>query len=142
MPKPPPLFAQSKSDNCTLACFRMILAQYGIAVTEERLEAQVEKEPGGVHIDNLAKLIELYPFTAQIVQLELDAIESLIVRGVFPIAYVNRVYFGKRTPLSRAYATQHTATRLSPSGNGLYRRDGTAADTLSLIHISEPTRPY
>lgn len=56
MPALPPLFGQARSDTCTLACLRMVLAHHGIEVTERALEAQVAKQAGGVAIEELAQL--------------------------------------------------------------------------------------
>jgi hypothetical protein len=95
VPTPPPVFSQTKHDNCTLACLRMILAYHGIEVAETELEVQANKEPGGVYIENLAMLAKRYGFSAEIAELDLDAIRNLVARGVFPIVYLNRVYFEK-----------------------------------------------
>jgi ABC-type bacteriocin/lantibiotic exporter with double-glycine peptidase domain len=121
VPTPPPLFSQTKDDNCTLAYLRMILAYQGIEVAETELEVQANKEPGGVHIENLAKLAESYGFSAEIAELDLDAISNLLAVGVFPVVYLNRVYFEKRIPIDYRYAlanAQYHAvvpTRISPT---------------------------
>jgi ABC-type bacteriocin/lantibiotic exporter with double-glycine peptidase domain len=103
MPVRLPLFRQEKEDNCSLACLRMILASYGIQVTESRLEAEVHKDLGGVFIEDLAQLSQRYGFTGEIVELDLDAVGNLLAQGVFAIVYLNRLHFGKKMSLSRRY---------------------------------------
>ena len=121
MPTPPPVFSQTKDDNCTLACLRMILAYDGIEVAETELEVQANKEPGGVHIGNLAELAGSYGFTAEIAELDLDSICNLLARGIFSIVYLNRIYFEKKFPMDYRYAlanAQYHAvvpTRISPT---------------------------
>lgn len=99
---PPPLLGQQKNDTCALACLRMILAQHGIQVEEQLLEEQTSKyQDTGVHVEDLARLAERYGFGTEIVELELDTIGHLIARGIFPIVYLNRVYFEKAFPLDK-----------------------------------------
>ncbi len=82
----------------------MILAHHGIEVTESTLEAKVKKDFGGIQIENLAKLAESYGFTVGIAELDLDAMSILIGQGIFPIVYLNRVYFVTKAAIHRRYA--------------------------------------
>lgn len=104
MPLPPPPYRQRKSDSCAVACLRMILAQHGIAVDEVTLERQVAKQPGGVHIEDLADLARAFHFTVEILPLALKSISSLLKRGVYPIVYLNRAHFELRFPSARKVA--------------------------------------
>ncbi|MBI4605908.1 MAG: C39 family peptidase [Planctomycetes bacterium] len=88
MPSKPPFFAQEKPETCALACLRMVLAYHGIQVSEDALARQVELEPGGVSISELERVARRLGLRAEARQLDLQAIATLLARGVYPIVYV------------------------------------------------------
>ncbi len=104
MPPPPPLFGQEKDDTCALACLRMILARHGMNIPEATLEAQTNKQAGGVYIEDLRNLAGQYGFDAEVRRLDIPLIADLLDQGIFPIVYLNRVHFDRRHPLPRSVA--------------------------------------
>ncbi|MBI4601995.1 MAG: C39 family peptidase [Planctomycetes bacterium] len=87
MPSRPPFFAQERPETCALACLRMILAHEGISVSEEELVKEAQREPGGVHIDELARLAERHDLRAEIRELDIDSAAQLLASGTFAIAF-------------------------------------------------------
>jgi len=104
MPGVPPLFREGKTDNCALACLRMLLAHYGTDVAEETLEAEAAKQPGGVFIEELAQLARQHGLAAEIKALTLDQIAEQVAAEVFPIVYLNRVHLDRKFPVARTLA--------------------------------------
>jgi ABC-type bacteriocin/lantibiotic exporter with double-glycine peptidase domain len=98
MSSKPPFFRQGRSDTCALACLRMLLAHHGLEATEAELLLAVSMEPGGVHIEELARLAELYGLQPEIQRLKLDAMKDLVTHQNFPIVFLNRM------PLDRELA--------------------------------------
>jgi ABC-type bacteriocin/lantibiotic exporter with double-glycine peptidase domain len=82
----------------------MILAQHGIDIPESTLAEQADKQVGGVDIEKLPALARMYGLRAEIVQLDIEAIAEWINQDVFPIVYLNRVYFEKKGLLERKSA--------------------------------------
>ena len=112
----PPLYRQENEDSCALACLRMILGQHGIAVSENTLAEQANKQAGGVDIEDLPKVLVTYGLQAEIVQLSPDALADSIAQDVFPIVYLNRLHFDRRRrPERKAAAIVHAVicTRVS-----------------------------
>jgi ABC-type bacteriocin/lantibiotic exporter with double-glycine peptidase domain len=104
MPALPPLYRQRKSDNCALACLRMLLAHHGRKVSEKVLEAKAAKQPGGVFIEELARLAHQHGLDAEVGVLSLAQLTERIAAGRFPIVYLNRVHLDRRFPVARQLA--------------------------------------
>ncbi len=104
MPGVPPLYRQRKSDNCVLACLRMLLAHHGTKVTEKALEAEAAKQPGGIFIEELVRLAGQHGMDAEIATLNLEQMTERIAIGVFPIVYLNRVHLDRPFPVHRRLA--------------------------------------
>jgi ABC-type bacteriocin/lantibiotic exporter with double-glycine peptidase domain len=100
----PPVFRQESEDSCALACLRMVLAQHGIEVPERLLADQADKQTGGVDIEDLPPLARKHGLRAELVQLDFKTLTAWIAQRIYPIVYLNRVYFGKNVPLSRKVA--------------------------------------
>jgi ABC-type bacteriocin/lantibiotic exporter with double-glycine peptidase domain len=109
MSSKPPFFRQGRSDTCALACLRMLLAQHGLQVSEDELLLAAIMEPGGVHIEELARLAGHYGLQPQIQRLQLNAMKDLVAQEIFPIVFLNRM------PLDQEFAI-HTVIpiRFSP----------------------------
>src|SRR5438445_12420010 len=103
----PPLFRQEESDNCAITCLRMILAHYGNLVDEKTLEAKVSKQPGGVHIEELVRLASHCGLRAEIVTMNWEEIGRLVEAKIYPIVYLNRYHFERKSPLSRITALRN-----------------------------------
>jgi ABC-type bacteriocin/lantibiotic exporter with double-glycine peptidase domain len=107
MPIVPPLFRQGKTDNCALACLRMLLAQHGTEVEEEALEAEAAKQPGGVFIEELARLAGEFGLGVEIRALNVRQLAKHVGADVFPIVYLNRVHLDRKFPVARKLALRH-----------------------------------
>jgi len=97
MSSKPPFFRQGRSDTCAFACLRMLLAHYGMEVTEEELLGTVTMEPGAVH-EELARLAEECELRAEIRQLKQEDLRKLVASENFPIVSLNRL------PIDRQFA--------------------------------------
>ena len=97
MPSKPPFYAQSKPETCALVCLRRVLAHEGVDVTEEELIQRAAREPGGVNIEELARLARNFGLAARIERLDPPAIVLLIQQDVFPIVYVQLLIAGEPT---------------------------------------------
>jgi len=86
----------------------MILAQHGTAVEEAVLEENAAKEPGGVSIEELARLAGHHGLRAQIEALHLPDIAALVSKGVFPIVYLNRVHIDQELRAARRVALRRS----------------------------------
>jgi uncharacterized protein YvpB len=82
----------------------MVLAHYGAETTEEALEAEAAKQPGGVFIEELARLAEQHGMATEIETLPLEQVTEQIAAGTFPIVYLNRVHLDRRFPVARKLA--------------------------------------
>jgi ABC-type bacteriocin/lantibiotic exporter with double-glycine peptidase domain len=82
----------------------MVLGYYGTDVTEEALEVEATKLPGGVFIEELARLAERHGLRASIVSLHLSDLAEELARDVFPIVYLNRAHLDRRFPVARKLA--------------------------------------
>src|SRR5438876_8422278 len=96
MNSPPPLFLQERPDTCALACLRMVLAAYGIAVDESTLVSQAKMEPGGTAIDEVERLARSFGLRAVIQDPTTDEIGALLASGQLAIVYLNRRVFDLR----------------------------------------------
>jgi hypothetical protein len=93
----------------------MILAQNGTHIPEGILADHANKQRGGVDIEDIPAVVRKFGLQAELVQLDVEAISERIARGIFPIVYLNRSYFGKRSGLDRktALATAIVPIRVS-----------------------------
>jgi ABC-type bacteriocin/lantibiotic exporter with double-glycine peptidase domain len=82
----------------------MILAHYGNLVGEDNLEARVSKQPGGVHIEELVRLASHFGLRAEIVTVNWEEIGRLLEAKIYPIVYLNRYHFERKSPVSRKTA--------------------------------------
>jgi hypothetical protein len=61
-----PHYRQQQENTCALVCLRMVLAAYGIQVTEREIEARTRLVERCVHIAELERLAHLYELEAEI----------------------------------------------------------------------------
>jgi ABC-type bacteriocin/lantibiotic exporter with double-glycine peptidase domain len=88
-----PLYKQENDNTCALACLRMVLAAYSRHVEERELVAQARMERKGIRIDELERLARQFQLVAEIQQITLAELRSILAEGKLPIAYIDRVIF-------------------------------------------------
>ncbi len=117
MTSKPPFFPQERYDTCALACLRMILAFYGMEVSEAELVLTTKMEEGGVDIEELAQVARYHGLKTEIRNLEETSLLGLIAIHRWAIVFLNRF------PLDRQFAihsvipirfTSHFVTVLDP----------------------------
>jgi ABC-type bacteriocin/lantibiotic exporter with double-glycine peptidase domain len=86
----PPFVAQERSDTCTLACLRMLLAHRGTIVAEGVLLQEISQWEGGLDPEQLAHLAQRYGLHAEARRLDWERIKTLIALERFPIVLVDR----------------------------------------------------
>lgn len=91
----PPFIAQERDDTCAVACLRMLLAYEGKEVSEGALLNQVSLEEGGVDPDRLVDLARAHGLKAEVRQLDLKEIASLVQRQQFPIVLIERTFLDR-----------------------------------------------
>lgn len=98
----------------------MILGQHGIAVAENVLAEEANKQIGGVDIEDLPKVLAIHGLPAEIVQLSLQGISDCIAHDVFPIVYLNRLHFDRRPkPNRKAAAIVHAVVCIRVSSTNI-----------------------
>jgi hypothetical protein len=88
-----PLRAQEKPNTCALACLRMILAAFGMEVSESELRAQANLEKRGTSIVELKRLAGQYHLEAGIEEVPVEDFWRLFEAEKFPIAFIDRAVF-------------------------------------------------
>ena len=102
-----PLYGQEKPKTCALACLRMVLAKFGVHVPEHTLEAQAIMEPGGTRIEELERLARLYHLSAEIHEIKLGDLHSVLSQGKLAIAYIDRAIFDLSPRLRARHSLRH-----------------------------------
>jgi hypothetical protein len=82
----------------------MILAQRGTHIPEATLAQRANKQQGGVDIEDLRDLAASYGLAAEIRRLDILTIADLLTQDVFPIVYLNRAHFNRKSRLPRSAA--------------------------------------
>jgi len=96
-----PLYRQEKAETCALACLRMVLAAFGIHVSEQDLEAEASMEEGGTPLEELERLARQFGLVAEIHERTAEQIRQLLAEGKLAIVYLDRAVFDL-TPRRRA----------------------------------------
>lgn len=88
-----PLYAQEKRNTCALACLRMVLAAYGVAIQESELEAQALMEKRGTPIGELERLARHFNLDAEIRETTVEELAGFLAEGILPITFIDRAVF-------------------------------------------------
>lgn len=117
MSSKPPFFAQEQFDTCMLACLRMILADRGMLVPEDRLAGLMPAHDEGYDPDQVAEIARGFGLKAEARQLNLGAIAALIEKERFPIVLVDRTFLDGEFAIHAVVPiriTRHFAIILDP----------------------------
>ena len=93
MPKSkPPCYKQELDESCLPACLRMVLAGYGVRLSEKRLRKLCHCQPGlGTHSSDVVRAAQSLGFirSSETYRLNLHDLRDAIRSGTFPIVGVN-----------------------------------------------------
>ncbi len=90
MPSKPPFFNQELKYSCVPACLRMVLASFGLNLTEPELREMCDCTVFGTDALKAVDAVRRLGFANSVKHnLQFSELRTLVENGHFPIAYVN-----------------------------------------------------
>ncbi len=84
-----PFYKQEHPYSCAVACLRILLAHYGIEVSEGELREKCKTRELGTYARDILACAQEYGFSAKLEHLSVEYLKELLDQDIHPIVYIN-----------------------------------------------------